>query len=63
MICAKGGSRKLPQCIFPEALNVSPDHQTLVRDGFAKIVPICTTAASLFYHRLFELKPQLRSPV
>lgn len=40
---------------------MNPDHQALVRGSFAKIIPISTRAASLFYHRLFELNPQLRS--
>ncbi len=32
----------------------------LVRDSFAKVVPITDTAASLFYGRLFELDPALK---
>ncbi|MEI7466461.1 MAG: globin family protein [Burkholderiales bacterium] len=33
----------------------------LVRDSFAKVAPIADTAASLFYGRLFELDPALKS--
>lgn len=32
----------------------------LVQDSWAKVVPISTTAAELFYGRLFELDPSLR---
>ena len=32
----------------------------LVRDSFAKVVPIADTAAALFYGRLFELDPALK---
>ena len=36
-------------------------HQiSLVQDSFAKVAPIATTAADLFYTRLFELDPTLR---
>lgn len=33
---------------------------SLVQDSFAKVVPIADNAAALFYHRLFELDPELR---
>ena len=32
----------------------------LVRESLARVVPIAETAAELFYHRLFELDPELR---
>jgi hemoglobin-like flavoprotein len=39
---------------------MTPHEKSLVRDSFAKVVPIGDTAASLFYGRLFELNPNLR---
>ena len=39
---------------------MTPDNQTLVRDSFAKVVPIAPQAAALFYDRLFTLDPSLR---
>ena len=36
---------------------MSPENQALVRDSFAKIVPIAPQAAALFYDRLFALDP------
>ena len=33
----------------------------LVQDSFAKVRPIASMAADLFYHRLFELDPNLRA--
>ena len=33
----------------------------LVQDSWAKVVPISETAAELFYNRLFQLDPALRS--
>ncbi len=39
---------------------MTPENQALVRDSFAKIVPIAPQAAALFYDRLFELDPSLR---
>ena len=34
---------------------------TLVEESFAKVAPIADTAAELFYARLFELDPSLKS--
>jgi hemoglobin-like flavoprotein len=34
---------------------------TLVKDSWAQVLPISETAARLFYQRLFELDPELRS--
>jgi hemoglobin-like flavoprotein len=39
---------------------MTPEQQTLVRDSFAQVMPIASTAATLFYDRLFELDPSLR---
>ncbi len=36
-------------------------NQALVRDSFAKIEPIASQAAALFYNRLFVLDPALKS--
>jgi hemoglobin-like flavoprotein len=40
---------------------VNPEQKTLVQESFALVVPIADTAAELFYGRLFELDPSLRS--
>ena len=40
---------------------MTPTEIALVKDSFRKIVPIADQAAALFYARLFELDPQLRS--
>jgi len=40
---------------------MSPQEIQLVRDSFNKIAPIADQAAALFYTRLFELDPSLRS--
>jgi hemoglobin-like flavoprotein len=39
---------------------MSPEDQTLVRESFAKVVPIAHQAAALFYDRLFTLDPSLK---
>src|SRR3978361_1919263 len=39
---------------------MTPENQTLVRESFAKVVPIAPQAAALFYDRLFSLDPSLR---
>ncbi|MEP7156964.1 MAG: globin family protein [Betaproteobacteria bacterium] len=39
---------------------MTPQHIHLVRKSFLLVVPIATTAAGLFYKRLFELDPTLR---
>ena len=39
---------------------MTPENQGLVRDSFAKIVPIAPQAAALFYDRLFMLDPSLK---
>jgi|ERR1700756_954232 hemoglobin-like flavoprotein len=39
---------------------MTPENQTLVRDSFAKVVPIAPQAAALFYDRLFALDPSLK---
>ena len=38
-----------------------PDDIRLVQASFGQIEPIAEKAASLFYHRLFELDPSLRA--
>jgi len=40
---------------------VAPDQIALVQRSFAKVAPISDQAAALFYDRLFEVAPQLRS--
>jgi hemoglobin-like flavoprotein len=39
---------------------MTPSEKALVRQTFARVVPISDTAAELFYGRLFELNPALR---
>jgi len=39
---------------------MTPENQALVRDSFAKIVPIAPRAPALFYDRLFMLDPSLK---
>jgi len=39
---------------------MTPENQALVRDSFARIVPIAPQAAALFYDRLFVLDPTLK---
>ena len=39
---------------------MTPEAQALVRDSFAKVVPIAPQAAAMFYARLFELDPGLK---
>jgi hemoglobin-like flavoprotein len=40
---------------------MTTNEKSLVKETFAKVVPIADTAAALFYGRLFELDPSLRS--
>jgi hemoglobin-like flavoprotein len=40
--------------------SMTPENQALVRDSFAKVVPIAPQAAAMFYDRLFVLDPALR---
>src|SRR5919198_3723721 len=41
--------------------DMTPEQKTLVQHSFEQVVPIADTAAELFYARLFELDPSLRS--
>lgn len=40
---------------------MTPRQKELVQTSWAQVVPIADTAASLFYGRLFELDPSLRT--
>lgn len=40
---------------------VTPEEVSLVQSSWEKVVPISDTAAELFYGRLFELDPSLKS--
>ena len=40
---------------------MTPEQVVLVQDSFAKVRPIADTAADLFYGRLFEIAPQVRT--
>jgi hemoglobin-like flavoprotein len=37
------------------------DQKQLIRNSFARIAPIASTAAALFYGRLFEIAPATRA--
>jgi hemoglobin-like flavoprotein len=39
---------------------MTPEAQKLVRESFAKVVPIAPAAAAMFYDRLFVLDPALK---
>lgn len=39
---------------------MTPEQVTMVKDSWAKVVPISEQAADLFYGRLFELNPAYR---
>ena len=39
---------------------MTPEQKQLVKDSWAKIVPIQETAAELFYGRLFEIYPEVK---
>jgi hemoglobin-like flavoprotein len=40
---------------------MTPDQVKLVQDSFAKVAPISEQAAVLFYDRLFEIAPSVKS--
>ena len=40
---------------------MTPDQIDLVQSSFAKVVPIADAAAELFYGRLFEIAPEVKS--
>jgi hemoglobin-like flavoprotein len=40
---------------------MTPEQVKLVQDSFAKVAPISETAAVLFYDRLFEVAPAVKS--
>jgi nitric oxide dioxygenase len=40
---------------------MTPDQVKLVQQSFAKVAPISETAAVLFYDRLFEIAPQVKT--
>jgi hemoglobin-like flavoprotein len=40
---------------------MTEDDKRLVRNSWAKVIPISDKAAELFYNRLFELDPSLRA--
>jgi len=39
---------------------MTPEQKTLVKDSWAKVLPIQDTAAALFYGRLFEVYPEVK---
>ena len=40
---------------------MTPDQVKAIQDSFAKVVPISEQAAALFYGRLFEIAPSVKS--
>jgi hemoglobin-like flavoprotein len=40
---------------------MTPEQVTMVQESFTKVVPIAGAAADLFYDRLFEIAPEVRS--
>jgi hemoglobin-like flavoprotein len=44
-----------------ERTNMTPDQVNLVQQSFAKVAPISDQAAVLFYDRLFEIAPSVKS--
>ena len=40
---------------------MTPEHKALVQQSFTQVLPISDQAAALFYGRLFQLDPSLRS--
>ena len=40
---------------------MTPDHVKLVQESFAKVAPIADQAAIMFYDRLFELAPEVKT--
>jgi hemoglobin-like flavoprotein len=40
---------------------LTPEQITLVKESWEKVLPISETAAELFYGKLFELDPELKS--
>lgn len=40
---------------------MTPRQQTLIRESWAQVAPIADAAATIFYDRLFELDPSLRT--
>jgi hemoglobin-like flavoprotein len=40
---------------------MEPEQVTMVQESFKKVVPIADTAADIFYDRLFEIAPDVRS--
>ena len=40
---------------------MTPEQVTMVQESFKKVVPIASTAADLFYDRLFEIAPEVRA--
>jgi hemoglobin-like flavoprotein len=40
---------------------MTPDQITLVQQSFAKVAPIADQAAAMFYDRLFEIAPQVKT--
>ena len=62
---ARGASRRLAisaakNARIPATIRLTPQQIALVRESFAKVVPIREQAAGLFYDRLFAIDPSTR---
>lgn len=42
-------------------MSITPEQVKLVQDSFEKVVPIADVAADIFYSKLFEIDPSLKS--
>jgi len=53
---------KLPEAFteIDQEDKMTPDQINLVKTSFAKVVPIASDAAAIFYARLFETNPEFR---
>jgi hemoglobin-like flavoprotein len=51
----------MPETPIPQENAMNPAQIQLVQDSFAKVAPIAPVAADLFYARLFEIDPSLKS--
>ena len=40
---------------------MSPEQRQIIRDTWQQVGPIADTASALFYQRLFEIEPEVRT--
>jgi nitric oxide dioxygenase len=63
LLALNGRARRInrPAAQIVRELRMTPQQVKLIQESFAKVAPIADTAASLFYGRLFEIAPEVRS--